>query len=108
MIGHANNVSNIQSPADSVEFEVPDNFVNYTLKKSKALPPISWNNWWRELNYLNLAVVGFPHVVMLYGLFTTKLRWQTALLGILYYLFTGLGQFSVILRIGGTPLPWGS
>ncbi|ETW75928.1 hypothetical protein HETIRDRAFT_422558 [Heterobasidion irregulare TC 32-1] len=91
MIGHANNVSNIQSPADSVEFEVPDNFVNYTLKKSKALPPISWNNWWRELNYLNLAVVGFPHVVMLYGLFTTKLRWQTALLGILYYLFTGLG-----------------
>ncbi|THH19614.1 hypothetical protein EW146_g1579 [Bondarzewia mesenterica] len=82
--------------AELMDFDdVPDNFVSYTLKNTQPRPPITWKNWWHEINYLSLAVVGFPHVVALYGVFTTRLRWETAVLGILYYFFTGIGKSSV-------------
>jgi hypothetical protein len=36
-------------PAD---LNIPDNYVDYTLKNTKPLPPVTWDNWWKELNYL--------------------------------------------------------
>ena len=75
-------------PAD---INIPDNYVDYTLKNTKPLPPVSWNNWWKELNYLSLAILTITPSIALYGAFTTKLRWETAIFATFYYFVTGLG-----------------
>jgi stearoyl-CoA desaturase (delta-9 desaturase) len=75
-------------PAD---FNIPDNYVDYTLKNTKPLPPVTLNNWWKELNYLSLAVLTITPTISLYGAFTTKLRWETAIFAAFYYFATGFG-----------------
>ncbi|TDL24626.1 delta 9-fatty acid desaturase protein [Rickenella mellea] len=75
-------------PAD---MNIPDNYVDHTIKTVKPLPPITWENWYKELNWLNVAILGITPCIALYGMFTTKLQWETALFGVFYYFFTGLG-----------------
>lgn len=77
-------------PAD---INIPDNYVDYTLKNTKPLPPVTWNNWWKELNYLSLAILTITPAVALYGSFTTKLRWETAVFAVMYYFITGWGVY---------------
>jgi stearoyl-CoA desaturase (delta-9 desaturase) len=78
-------------PAD---FNIPDNYVDYTLKNTKPLPPITWNNVWGNINYLSLAILIMTPSIALYGAITTKLRWQTAAFSVFYYFVTGLGECS--------------
>jgi stearoyl-CoA desaturase (delta-9 desaturase) len=75
-------------PAD---LNIPDNYVDYTLKNTKPLPPVTWDNFWTELNYLSLAILIITPSIALYGAFTTKLRWETATFAVFYYFVTGLG-----------------
>ncbi|KAF8610092.1 delta 9-fatty acid desaturase protein [Ceratobasidium sp. AG-I] len=75
-------------PAD---MNIPDNYVQHTLETTKPLPPVTLQNWWKELNYLNCALVGVTPLIALYGAFTTKLQWQTALFSVFWYFVTGLG-----------------
>ena len=77
-----------EEPAD---LHIPDNYVEYTLKNSKALPPITWNNWWKELNYLSVAILTISPSIAIYGALTTKLHPATAAFAVFYYFFTGLG-----------------
>lgn len=77
-----------EEPAD---LHIPDNYVEHTLKNSKSLPPITWNNWWKELNYLSVAILTISPSIAIYGAFTTKLHPATAAFAIFYYFFTGLG-----------------
>jgi stearoyl-CoA desaturase (delta-9 desaturase) len=45
----------------------------------------------KQLNWVNVTILfGLP-IISLVGLFSTPLRWQTALLAFVYYFFTGLG-----------------
>ena len=76
-------------PAD---LNIPDNYVDHTLKNTKPLPPVTWNNWWKELNYLSLAILTISPSIALYGAFTTKARWDTVGFATFYYFVTGLGQ----------------
>ncbi|KAF8271839.1 delta 9-fatty acid desaturase [Lactarius quietus] len=75
-------------PAD---INLPDNYVDYTLKNTKPLPPVTWNNWWKELNYLSLAILTITPAISLYGSLTTKLRLETAVFAVIYYFITGWG-----------------
>jgi stearoyl-CoA desaturase (Delta-9 desaturase) len=75
-------------PAD---LNLPDNYVDYTLKNTKPLPPITWNNLWKNVNYLSLAILTITPSIALYGAFTTKLRWETAVFAVFYYFVTGFG-----------------
>ena len=83
-----NDLRGTELPAD---INIPDNYVDYTLKNTKPLPPVSWNNWWKELNYLSLAILTITPSIAIYGAFTTKLRWETAIFATFYYFVTGLG-----------------
>lgn len=76
-------------PAD---INIPDNYVAWTLKNQKALPPVSWDNWWKELNYLSLAILTITPGVAIWGACTHKLRWETFLFSVFYYYVTGLGE----------------
>ncbi len=75
-------------PADH---NIPDNYVDYTLKNTRPLPPVTWSNWWKELNYLSLAVLTITPGIALYGAVTTKLRWETAVFAVIFYFITGWG-----------------
>ena len=77
-------------PAD---INIPDNYVDHTLKNTKPLPPVTWSNWWKELNYLSLAILTITPAVALYGSFTTKLRWETGIFAVMYYFITGWGVY---------------
>lgn len=79
-----------EQPAD---IDIPDNYVAYTLKNQKALPPVTWENWWKELNYLSLSILTITPAIAIYGACTTKLRWETAVFAVFYYFLTGLGEF---------------
>ena len=75
-------------PAD---LNIPDNYVDYTLKNTKPLPPVTWSNFLENINYLSLAVLVATPTIAFYGAFTTKLRWETAAFAVFYYFVTGLG-----------------
>jgi stearoyl-CoA desaturase (Delta-9 desaturase) len=83
-----NDIRRTELPAD---INIPDNYVDYTLKNVKPLPPVTWSNWWKELNYLSLAILTITPTIALYGAFTTKLRWETAVFATVYYFLTGFG-----------------
>jgi len=83
-----NDLREAELPAD---INIPDNYVDYTLKNTKPLPPVTLNNFWKELNYLSLAVLIITPSIALYGAYTTKLRWETAAFAVFYYFVTGLG-----------------
>jgi len=72
---------------------IPDNYIEYALRDSKALPPVTWGNWWTELNYLSLAILTASPSIAIYGALTTKLRWETLAFATFYYFFTGLGSY---------------
>lgn len=78
-----------EQPAD---INIPDNYVAYTLKNQKALPPVTWENLFQELNYLSLSILTITPAIAIYGAFTTELKWQTGLFAVFYYFVTGLGE----------------
>lgn len=82
------------TPADA---NIPDNYVSYTLKHQKALPPVTWDNLFENLNWLHVIILGFTPVLGIIGAYYTSLRWETAVWAILYYYMTGLGSCSFIL-----------
>ena len=75
-------------PAD---LNIPDNYVDHTLKNTKPLPPVNWGNVVENLNYLSLAILTVTPAIALYGAFTTNLDWKTAVFAVFYYFVTGLG-----------------
>ncbi|KII91173.1 hypothetical protein PLICRDRAFT_37880, partial [Plicaturopsis crispa FD-325 SS-3] len=77
-----------EKPADQ---DIPDNYVSYTLKNQKPLPPLNWSNWYTELNWLNVVILCVTPIIGIVGAYHTKLRWQTALFSVFYYFVTGLG-----------------
>jgi len=82
------NLQEAELPAD---INLPDNYVDYTIKNTKALPPVTWSNWWKELNYLSLSILTITPAISLYGSLTTKLRWETTVFAVIYYFVTGWG-----------------
>ena len=75
-----------------IDIDIPDNYVSWTLKNQKARPPITWDNWWKELNYLSLTILTVTPAIAIYGAMTVPLRWQTAVFSVFYYFVTGLGE----------------
>ena len=76
-----------------IDIDIPDNYVAWTLKNQKERPPIGWDNWWKELNYLSLAILTITPSIAIWGALNVPLRWQTAVFSVFYYFVTGLGKF---------------
>ena len=92
----ASSVSPAQAQADKdvpADLNIPDNYVSWTLKNQKARPPITWDNWWQELNYLSLAILTITPSIAIYGALHVPLRWETAVFSVFYYFVTGLGEY---------------
>ncbi|KAF5339629.1 hypothetical protein D9611_011512 [Ephemerocybe angulata] len=73
------------------DLNIPDNYVQHTLRTQKLRPPVTLNNLLGELNYISCTFVLLPPVIGLIGACYTPLVWKTALFSVLYYFVTGLG-----------------
>lgn len=82
-------------PADA---NIPDNYVSYTLKHQKALPPVTWENLLENLNWLHVGILGLTPLLGFTGAYYTHLRWETALWAVVYYYMTGLGLCFLLRR----------
>ncbi|GAA6054310.1 hypothetical protein NBRC10513_006452 [Rhodotorula toruloides] len=68
-----------------------DNYVRKVLSKEKPLPPITWKNIHRNIQWISTLALTIVPLLSIYGAFTTPLKWQTAVWSVVYYYFTGLG-----------------
>lgn len=68
-----------------------DNYVRKVLSKEKPLPPITWRNLHRNIQWISTLALTIVPLLSLYGALTTPLKWQTAVWSVIYYYFTGLG-----------------
>lgn len=66
-------------------------YVQRTIAATPELPPITWRNVHKNINWVSFAVLTVVPALAFYGAATTRLRWQTALWAVLYYFYTGLG-----------------
>ncbi|KAF6757738.1 delta 9-fatty acid desaturase protein [Ephemerocybe angulata] len=85
------------------DLNIPDNYVQHTLRTQKLRPPVTLNNLLGELNYISCTFVLLPPVIGLIGACYTPLVWKTALFSVLYYFVTGLGITAGIPPALGAP-----
>ena len=78
----------IEDPSD---LNIPDNYVQHTLRTQKALPPITWANLVYNLNWTNVIVLGTTTLVSIWGPWTTPLQSKTFWWMVIWYYVTGLG-----------------
>ena len=64
------------------------NYVRRTLAKEKPLPPITIRNVHKNINWISFIVLTVVPTLALYGAFTTKLTWQTAVWSVVYYFYS--------------------
>ncbi|GBE87555.1 delta 9-fatty acid desaturase protein [Sparassis latifolia] len=74
-----------------VDLGVPENYVSWTIKNQKPLPPITWSSLYKELNYLSLAILTITPSIAIWGAFHVKMRTETFWWCVVYYFITGLG-----------------
>ncbi|RIB22526.1 omega9 fatty acid desaturase [Gigaspora rosea] len=53
--------------------------------------PITWQNWYKHLNWLHTSILLSTPFIALYGFFTTEIQLKTLIWAIVYYFITGLG-----------------
>lgn len=54
--------------------------------------PITWDNWYKHVNWLNVFFIGGLPLAGLIASAWTPLRYQTAIWAVVYYYCTGLGK----------------
>lgn len=79
--------------APSDDPNIPDSYVQHIMRTTKPLPPVTWSNFYKEINWLNFVILTVTPVLAVYGFWTVKLYWKTAIFSVLYYFFTGLGVY---------------
>ncbi|KAI0790362.1 delta9-fatty acid desaturase [Abortiporus biennis] len=77
-----------EQPAD---INLPDNYVAWTIKNQKELPPITLQNLLQNIQWISLLVLTITPSIAIWGLLNVKLRWETFVWSIVYYFITGLG-----------------
>ncbi len=83
--------SNVITKQEEEEDFIKNNYVARTLLNEPELPPITWSNWYKEVNWPQAALICLEPFVALYGLFTTAFMWQTVVFTIIWYFLTFFG-----------------
>ena len=90
-IRKCSSIPELKTTADEVkETPVTDNYVARTLLNEPELPPITWSNWYREVDWPKAIVLGSEPFISVYGICTTLVMWQTFVFSIFWGLLTGL------------------
>ncbi|CAG8446765.1 11145_t:CDS:2 [Diversispora eburnea] len=62
-----------------------------TRKKHIREEPITWENWYKHINWLHTPLLTSLPLISIYGFYTTEIQSKTAIWAIIYYFITGLG-----------------
>lgn len=67
-----------------------------SMRKSKSGPhisdqPITWENWWKHLDILNIILIIIVPIVGCYYAWYTPLSYRTGIWAVVYYFNTGMG-----------------
>ncbi|KAF5340410.1 hypothetical protein D9611_007963 [Ephemerocybe angulata] len=73
------------------DHNLPDNYVQHTLRTQEVRPPITLDNLFKEIKLINCIFIILLPVIGLVGACYTPLSWKTGLFAVLYYYLTGLG-----------------
>lgn len=73
------------------DLHIPENYVEHVLRTQKALPDITWSNWYKNLNAVNCIIVLGTPLLAFVGALYTPLQRKTAIWMVAYYFITGLG-----------------
>lgn len=79
-----------EQPSD---LNIPDNYVQHTLKTTKPLPPVTWANLLQNINWISFTLLTATPLIGAWGALTTELRWETAAFAVFWYFVTGLGEW---------------
>ncbi|CAF5046356.1 unnamed protein product, partial [Rotaria magnacalcarata] len=82
--------SHMSNEQEEEEF-IKNNYVARTLLNEPELPPMTWSNWYTQINWPQATLLCLEPLVALYGLFTTSFMWQTIVFTIIWYFLTGFG-----------------
>jgi stearoyl-CoA desaturase (Delta-9 desaturase) len=69
---------------------IENNYVARTLLNEPELPPITWSNWYHQVDWPKAIVLGSEPFIALYGIYTTLVVWQTVAFSVFWGLLTGL------------------
>ena len=69
---------------------INNNYVAQTLLNEPELPPITWSNWYQEVNWPKMLVLGTEPFIAIYGMCTTTCVWQTAVFTLVWGILTGI------------------
>jgi stearoyl-CoA desaturase (delta-9 desaturase) len=78
----------IMNPQQQKEDLIKNNYVAQTLLNEPELSPITWTNWYKEVNWPQATLLCLEPFVALYGIFTTSVVWQTVAFAIFWYILT--------------------
>ncbi|UJR06866.1 hypothetical protein I4U23_011155 [Adineta vaga] len=73
------------------EYFINNNYVARTLLNEPELQPMSWSNWYQQVDWPKVIVLGSEPFIALYGICTTVGMWQTTMFTFFWGLLTGLG-----------------
>ncbi|CAF3995961.1 unnamed protein product [Rotaria sp. Silwood1] len=93
------NQSNIMNEQQEEDDFIKNNYVARTLLNEPELPPITWSNWYKEVNWPQATLLCLEPLVALYGLFTTTFIWQTIIFTIIWYFLTGFGTYGIDVSV---------
>lgn len=74
-----------------VDLHIPDNYVQHTLKTTPALPPVTYQTFFQNINWISTIALTATPAIAIYGAFTTSLSLKTFLFAVFWYFVTGLG-----------------
>jgi stearoyl-CoA desaturase (delta-9 desaturase) len=83
-------VSNVIDP-ERDDFIVPDNYVTRTVENMKMLPPVTWRNLHKNIQWISFLALTIPPAMAIYGLCTVPFQLKTFIWSVVYYFITGLG-----------------
>jgi stearoyl-CoA desaturase (Delta-9 desaturase) len=60
-------------------------------RNQKPLPPITWGNWYKELQWISVLALTLVPAITIYGVLNVPLQTKTFAFAVFYYFVTGLG-----------------
>ncbi|CAF5094626.1 unnamed protein product, partial [Rotaria sp. Silwood1] len=73
------------------EYFIKNNYVARTLLNEPELPPLTWSNWYKQVDWPKTIVIGTEPFIALYGICTTSFVWQTLGFAFIWGWLTGFG-----------------
>jgi stearoyl-CoA desaturase (delta-9 desaturase) len=73
------------------DIDVPDNYVTRTIETQKRLPPVTWGNLLKNIQWVSFLALTVTPALAIYGVFNVNWNTKTAIWSVIYYFITGLG-----------------